>query len=79
MLSALSDTVNIFDRARRRIYGRAQALAAESENAPLFNPFESSTEWTAQIGGADRIEIEDEETTEDNKLDKPVTEKTDDK
>ena len=37
------------------------------KNAPLFNPFESSTEWTAQLGAADRIEVEDEVTTEDNK------------
>lgn len=50
------------------------------KNAPLFNPFESSTEWTAQIGATDRIEIEDEETTEDEKSDKqPAAEKTDDK
>ena len=47
------------------------------KNAPLFNPFEASTEWTAQNGAADRIEIEDEETTEDEKLDKqPAAEKT---
>ncbi len=50
------------------------------KNAPLFNPFESSTEWTAQIGAADRIEIEHEMTTEeDNTPDKPPTEKADDK
>jgi hypothetical protein len=49
------------------------------KNAPLFNPFESSTEWTAQNGDADRIEVEDEVTTEDNQPDKPATEKTDDK
>jgi hypothetical protein len=48
------------------------------KNAPLFNPFESSTEWTAQIGAANRIEIEDEERTEDNNRDEPVTKKTDD-
>jgi hypothetical protein len=47
------------------------------KNAPLFNPFEASTEWTAQIGAADRIEVEDEETTEDNELDKPAREQTD--
>jgi hypothetical protein len=50
------------------------------KNAPLFNPFESSTEWTAQIGADDRIEIEDEEMTEDEKPDKQTAaEKTDDK
>ena len=46
------------------------------KNAPLFNPFESSTEWTAQLGADDRIEVEDEEPAEDNELDKPATEKT---
>jgi hypothetical protein len=49
------------------------------KNAPLFNPFEPSTEWIAQIGGADRIEVEDEVTIEDNELDNPAREKTDDK
>lgn len=34
------------------------------KNAPLFNPFEPSTEWTAQIGANDRIEIEEEEVAE---------------
>ena len=47
------------------------------KNAPLFNPFESSMEWTAQIGGADRIEIEDEAATPDPKPDEPETQKTD--
>lgn len=28
---------------------------------PLFNPFEPSTEWTRQIGDADRIEVPDDE------------------
>ena len=31
---------------------------------PLFNPFEPSTEWTRQLGAADRVEIEDEEERE---------------
>jgi hypothetical protein len=45
------------------------------KNAPLLNPFESSTEWTAQLGDADRIEIEgDEETTEDGAPAAPSTE-----
>ena len=34
------------------------------KNAPLFNPFEPSTELTAELGAADRIEIEDDEETE---------------
>lgn len=34
------------------------------KNAPLFNPFEPSTKWTAQIGAGDRIEIEDEDAAE---------------
>jgi hypothetical protein len=58
--------------------GEHQPWRPKLKNAPLFNPFEASTEWTAQIGGADRIELENEESTEDNKLDKPATEKTDD-
>ncbi len=37
------------------------------KNAPLFNPFEPSTEWTAELGAADRIEIEDDEETEDGR------------
>jgi hypothetical protein len=49
------------------------------KNAPLFNPFESSMEWAAQIGAADRVEVEDDGTTEENKLDKPAGERTDDK
>lgn len=45
---------------------------------PLFNPFESSTEWTEQLGGGDRIEIEDVEEAEGSVPVAP-TEKTDDK
>ena len=46
------------------------------KNAPLLNPFEPSTEWTARLGAADRIEIEDEEeTTEDPSPANPTTEK----
>jgi len=36
------------------------------KNAPLFNPFEPSTEWTAQIGADDRIEIEEEHEAAEN-------------
>lgn len=28
---------------------------------PLFNPFESSTDWTRDLGANDRIEVPDEE------------------
>jgi hypothetical protein len=49
------------------------------KNAPLFNPFESSTEWTAQNGATDQIEIEDEEATENSELDNSAIDKTDDK
>jgi hypothetical protein len=49
------------------------------KNAPLFNPFEPSTEWTAELGADDRIELEDEEGTEEAAPPKPPTEKTADK
>ena len=42
---------------------------------PLFNPFESSTQWTAQIGAGDRIEIEDEEAVEDSVPANPTEDK----
>jgi hypothetical protein len=31
---------------------------------PMLNPFESSTEWTRDLGANDRIEVPDEEETE---------------
>ena len=43
------------------------------KNAPLFNPFEPSTEWTAQIGANDRIEIEDEEVADNEVPAAPAT------
>jgi len=46
---------------------------------PLFNPFEPSTQWTEQLGDGARIEIEDEEPTEESVPANPATEKTDDK
>jgi hypothetical protein len=46
---------------------------------PIFNPFEPSTKWTAQIGAGDRIEIEDTEAAEDGPPAKPPEEKTDEK
>jgi hypothetical protein len=49
------------------------------KNVPLFNPFEPSTEWTAQIGDGERIEIEDEEATEDRAPANPGAENPDEK
>lgn len=51
------------------------------KNAPLLNPFESSTEWTAQLGDGARVEIDaDEETTEkDPAPANPTSEKPGDK
>lgn len=49
------------------------------KRAPLFNPFEASTEWTAQIGGADRIVIEDEEPREESVPASPASQRTNDK
>jgi hypothetical protein len=46
------------------------------KNSPLFNPFEPSTKWTAQIGAGDRIEIEDEDPAEPEAPATPTT-KTD--
>jgi len=46
---------------------------------PLFNPFESSTEWTEQLGDGDRIEIEDEEEAEGGLPADPPTQRIDDK
>ena len=31
------------------------------DTLPLFNPFEPSTKWTAQIGAGDEIKVEDVE------------------
>ena len=31
---------------------------------PMLNPFESSTEWTRDLGANDRIEVPDEEEAE---------------
>jgi len=47
------------------------------KNAPLFNPFEPSTEWTAQIGANDRIEIEDEQEGAANEVPAAPTTKSD--
>jgi hypothetical protein len=49
------------------------------KNAPMYNPFEPSTEWTAELGANDRIELEDEEGTEEAAAPNPPTEKTGDK
>ena len=49
------------------------------KSPPLFNPFESSTEWTEQLGADDRIEIENEENAESNVAADPPTQKTDGK
>jgi len=51
------------------------------KNAPLYNPFEPSTQWTAELGAADRIELddEDEEAKEVAAAQNPPAEKTDDK
>ena len=49
------------------------------KNAPLLNPFEPSTEWTAELGAADRIEIEDDEETEDDRPPDSATGKANEK
>ena len=46
---------------------------------PVFNPFEPSTTWNAEMGANDRIEIEDEEATERSVPVNPGTEKIDEK
>jgi len=51
----------------------------ELKSPPLFNPFESSTEWTEQLGADDRIQIEDVEKAEGNVSPDPPTQKTDEK
>ena len=51
----------------------------ELKTPPLFNPFESSTEWTEQLGANDRIKIDDEEDAEGNVPADPPTQKTDEK
>ena len=51
----------------------------ELKTPPLFNPFESSTEWTEQLGANDRIKIDDEEDAEGNVPADPPTRKTDEK
>ena len=51
----------------------------ELKTPPLFNPFESSTEWTEQLGADDRIEIEDDEDIERSVPADPPREKTDEK
>jgi len=51
----------------------------ELKTPPLFNPFESSTEWTEQLGADDRIQIEDGEKAEGNVSPDPPTQKTDEK
>jgi hypothetical protein len=45
----------------------------------MYNPFEPSTEWTAELGANDRIELEDEEGTEEAAAPNPPTEKIGDK
>jgi hypothetical protein len=55
--------------------GKHRPWQPHIKNARLLNAFEPSTEWTAQLGDADRIEIEDEEeTTEDRAPANPPTE-----
>ena len=49
------------------------------DTPPLFNPFEPSTEWTKQLGDADRIEIEDEEVAEDDVPSDPAAKESDGK
>jgi len=51
----------------------------ELKTPPLFNPFESSTEWTEQLGADDRIKIEDGEKAEGNVSADPPKQKTDEK
>ena len=58
---------------------RQRAWRPRVKNAPLFNPFEATTEWTAQIGANDRIEVEDAVEQEDVGAPDPATKTTDDK
>lgn len=51
----------------------------ELKTPPLFNPFESSTEWTEQLGANDSIEVEDEENAEGSVPADPPTQKTDER
>jgi hypothetical protein len=45
---------------------------------PLFNPFEPSTRWTAQIGAGDEIKVEDETASDDRESAQSTPEEVDD-
>jgi hypothetical protein len=45
------------------------------DTLPLFNPFEPSTKWTAQIGADDEIKVEDEAASPDSESADSPTEK----
>jgi hypothetical protein len=69
----------IFDGRRGVYMDKQRAWRPRVKSAPLFNPFEATTEWTAQIGGNDRIEVEDEVEPEEMVTPDPATKTTDDK
>jgi hypothetical protein len=48
------------------------------DTLPLFNPFEPSTKWTAQIGAGDEIKIEDVAASDDTESAHSTTERVDD-
>jgi hypothetical protein len=48
------------------------------DTLPLFNPFEPSTKWTAQIGAGDEIKVEDEVDSDPSASAQPTPEKADD-
>jgi hypothetical protein len=48
------------------------------DTLPLFNPFEPSTKWTAQIGAEDEIKVEDEAAADASESADSTTEKADD-
>jgi hypothetical protein len=48
------------------------------DTLPLFNPFEPSTKWTAQIGAGDEIKIEDATASDDAEPAPATTEKVND-
>ena len=38
-----------------------KAWQPKMRDEPIFNPFESSTDWTRDIGANERVEVPDEE------------------
>ena len=55
---------------------KRQPWQPKSKNPPFFT---SAAEWAAQLGAADRFEVEDEEAKEDSAPADSTTDKADDK